>query len=222
MIHFYCGRRATAPRWGGGVADDPLLLWTTRHRPSDGWGVACHPHFEDGTMGARKWMAAGHGSTRARMGARNGRPLCTDGRRAWMPGGTAPGTPPKAAQNELDGRPRLTAAPYTLWIWNKLVVPGRPEGSPAVIPTRAPGLTQPSSTTRLAASAISISVTSCRRIDPASTPPIRPHRLLARRQRVDRNLGAVRGDQPRRASRQCGHDQGGEVQVACGGAGAVG
>src|ERR1700733_14891119 len=87
MIHFYCGRRATAPRWGGGVADDPLLLWTTRHRPSDGWGVACHPHFEDGTMGARKWMAAGRGSTRGtdgraeRTAAVHGRPPGMDARR---------------------------------------------------------------------------------------------------------------------------------------------
>ena len=40
------------------------------------------------------------------------------------------------------------------------VVPGLPEGRPAVMPTRSPGLHQPSSTTRLAAAAISSSVTS--------------------------------------------------------------
>ena len=59
---------------------------------------------------------------------------------------------------------------------HRLVVPGRPLGSPAVIPTRAPGLTQPSSTTRRAASAISSSVTSWRRIEAACTPHIRLQR----------------------------------------------
>ena len=47
---------------------------------------------------------------------------------------------------------------------------------PAVIPTRAPGLTQPSSTTRRAASAISASVISWRRIEAACTPHIRLQR----------------------------------------------
>ena len=45
-----------------------------------------------------------------------------------------------------------------------------------MIATRAPGLTQPSSTTRRAASAIRASVISWRRIDAACTPHISPHR----------------------------------------------
>src|ERR1700733_2871937 len=105
------------PRWGGGVADDPLLLWTTRHRPSDGWGVACHPHFEDGTMGARKWMAAGHGSTRgtdgraemdgrrARIDARHGWARGTDGRCARTAAGH--GCPAERPQGRRRRRPRM-------------------------------------------------------------------------------------------------------------------
>ena len=59
------------------------------------------------------------------------------------------------------GRPRAAAARrHTFWIWSRLVVPGLPDGRPAVIPTRSPGLTQPSSTTRAAAAWISSSVTS--------------------------------------------------------------
>ena len=50
--------------------------------------------------------------------------------------------------------------PQTAWIWSRLVVPGFPDGRPAVMPTRSPGLTHPSSTTRAAAAWISSSVTS--------------------------------------------------------------
>ena len=67
------------------------------------------------------------------------------------------------------------------WTWNSDVVPGRPLGSPAVMPTRWPGLHQPSSTTRRAHSRISSSVISKRRIDEASTPHISPHRRTVSR-----------------------------------------
>jgi hypothetical protein len=49
------------------------------------------------------------------------------------------------------------------------------------MPTRSPGLTQPSSTTRRALSAISSSVISMRRIDSAYTPHIRPQRRTVSR-----------------------------------------
>ena len=59
------------------------------------------------------------------------------------------------------GRPRAAAARgQTSWICSRLVVPGFPDGRPAVIPTRSPGLTQPSSTTRAAAAWTRSSVTS--------------------------------------------------------------
>jgi len=59
------------------------------------------------------------------------------------------------------GRRRAAAARgQTSWIWSRLVVPGFPDGSPAVIPTRSPGFSQPSSTTRAAAAWTSSSVTS--------------------------------------------------------------
>ena len=52
--------------------------------------------------------------------------------------------------------------------------------------------------------------------------PAAPHRLLARRERVDRDRGPVGGDQPRRAPRERGDDQRGQVQLARGDAGVVG
>src|SRR5262249_38089466 len=70
---------------------------------------------------------------------------------------------------------------HTRWIWTRLVVPGRPLGNPAVIATRAPDFTQPSSTTRRAASAIRASVTSWRRIDAAWTPHISEQRRTVSR-----------------------------------------
>ena len=55
---------------------------------------------------------------------------------------------------------RHRGALQTSVICSRLVVPGRPEGSPAVMPMRSPGLTQPSSTTRAAAARTRSSVTS--------------------------------------------------------------
>ena len=49
-------------------------------------------------------------------------------------------------------------------------MPGCPLGNPAVTPIRSPALTQPSSTTRRDASAISSSVTPWGSIDEAVTP----------------------------------------------------
>src|ERR1700733_6293190 len=72
--------------------------------------------------------------------------------------------------------PEAGSRPYSTWICTRLVVPGRPEGSPAVMPTRCPVLHQPSSTTRRAASAISASVVSWRRIEAACTPHISAQR----------------------------------------------
>ena len=62
-----------------------------------------------------------------------------------------------------------------------VVVPGLPEGRPAVTPTRSPVFTQPSSTARATAAAISSSVVSKRRIDAACTPHISPQRRTVSR-----------------------------------------
>ena len=59
--------------------------------------------------------------------------------------------------------------------------PGLPLGSPAVMPTRWPRLHHPSSTTRRAASAMSASVTSWRRIEAAFTPHMSPQRRTVSR-----------------------------------------
>ena len=55
---------------------------------------------------------------------------------------------------------RHRRALQTSVICSRLVVPGRPEGRPAVMPMRSPGLTQPSSSTRAAAALTRSSVTS--------------------------------------------------------------
>ena len=70
---------------------------------------------------------------------------------------------PRAAARVRDEAPkphRHRRALQTSVICSRLVVPGRPEGSPAVMPMRSPGLTQPSSTTRAAAALTRSSVTS--------------------------------------------------------------
>ena len=62
-----------------------------------------------------------------------------------------------------DGQPGTVdtrRALQTSVICSRLVVPGRPEGRPAVMPMRSPGLTQPSSSTRAAAALTRSSVTS--------------------------------------------------------------
>src|SRR5215213_7889700 len=98
---------------------------------------------------------------------------------------TAIGPMPQSAARPTTGRSRTRLKDfgriYTSWTWNRLVVPGRPDGSPAVIPTRSPGLTQPNSTTRRADAAISSSVVSQRRIDAACTPHMSPHRRTVSR-----------------------------------------
>ena len=102
----------------------------------------------------------------------------------------APELPPHRAGVDVrraagDGaRPRRrppSTADQTVWIWRRLVVPGFPDGRPAVMPTRSPGLTQPSSTTRAALAAISSSVTSMRGIEAASTPHMSPQRRTVSR-----------------------------------------
>ena len=83
-----------------------------------------------------------------------------------------------------DGDHRAGARPprsQSCWTWTRLVVPGRPLGSPAVTPTRWPGRHQPSSTTRRAASAMSSSVVSLRFIDAACTPHMSPQRRTVSR-----------------------------------------
>ena len=89
-------------------------------------------------------------------------------------------TASRRSRSSAARRPRSTAD-QTVWIWSRLVVPGFPDGRPAVMPTRSPGLTQPSSTTRAALAAISSSVTSMRGIEAASTPHISPQRRTVSR-----------------------------------------
>src|SRR5437879_1816039 len=55
-------------------------------------------------------------------------------------------TPPWVSKGRANGSPCVSdlanhgaRGDYTVWTWNRLVVPGRPLGSPAVIPTRWPG-----------------------------------------------------------------------------------
>ena len=81
----------------------------------------------------------------------------------------------------MRGRISFPQNPYSTWICMSDVVPGRPEGNPAVMPTRWSFWHQPSSTTRRAESAISSSVVSCRRIEEACTPHINPQRRTVSR-----------------------------------------
>ena len=104
-------------------------------------------------------------------------------------------------------------------------MPGRPLGRPAVIPTRWPGEHQPSSTTRargVGDQRLGDLVAPHRRGLHAPHQPAAADRLAAGRQRVDRHVRAVRGDQARRAARQRRHDERVEAQLARGDAGAVG
>ena len=93
---------------------------------------------------------------------------------------------------------------------------GLPDGRPAVMPTRSPGLNQPSSTTRTALAAISSSVMSIFLIDAACDAPHQPaaaDRLAARGEGVDRHRRAVGGDQAGRAARQRRADERREAEL---------
>ena len=69
----------------------------------------------------------------------------------------------------------------TVWICSRLVVPGFPDGRPAVMPTRSPGLTQPSSTTRRALARDQLLGDLDPRIEAAWTPHMSPQRRTVSR-----------------------------------------
>ena len=122
-------------------------------------------------------------------------------------------------------RPGVKALDQSCWTWNRLVVPGRPLGRPAVMPTRWPGLHQPSSTTRrggVGDQRLGHLVAAHRGRLHAPHQPAAADGLAPGRERVDRHVGAVRGDQARRAPAQRGDDERVEAQLARGDAGGVG
>ena len=103
--------------------------------------------------------------------------------------------------------------------------PGRPLGSPAVMPT-ALAARHPAeldhAASRLGDQRLGHLVAADGAGLHAPHEPAAAHGLLAGRERVDRHLRAVGGQQPRRAARQRRHHERGEAQIAGGGAGAVG
>ena len=105
---------------------------------------------------------------------------------------------------------------YTSWICSRLVVPGLPEGRPAVMPTRSPGLNQPSSTTRARGRRdqfLGDLVAAHRRRLHAPHQPAAAHGLAARGERDDRHRRPVGGDQPRGAAAQRRADERVEVEL---------
>ena len=113
--------------------------------------------------------------------------------------------------------PGVEAGQRATCTWNSDVVPGLPLGRPAVMPTRSPVRTQPSSTTRRADGVDQLLrdlvARQRRRLDPPHQPAA-ADRLAAGREREDRHRGPVRGDEPRRAAGQRRAHERGEAQLA--------
>ena len=98
-------------------------------------------------------------------------------------------------------------------------MPGRPLGSPAVMPTRCPGWHQPSSTTRargVGDELLGRLVAAHRGGLHAPHQPAAPHGLAARARARRSARWAVRRDQAGRAPRQRRHDERVEVELARG------